>query len=467
MNYQEIADQIFKAYDIRGLVPTQLNTRNCFYLGLAFSKLIASGKIGVCHDMRKDSELFAKAFIAGIAAVGREAVYFGKLTTDAGYFAMNHNKLSAVVVITASHNPGQYNGMKFYRQEQAEVVAITADSGLQQLKKYFLEVSKENKFDSKLISKNKLQINDILDSYFNYITSFAKLTKPLNIAIDFGNGMAGIFASRIKKIKQLTTTLLYQELDGSFPNHLANPMLPETLVDLQRTVKSDKLDLGFAFDGDGDRLGVVDDQGNILDGNTIGCILADYYLTKYPKSKIILSISSSRDLELVAKKHSSKVIYSKQGRFVAEKMREEGAVLGLEPSCHYYLIDNFGLDSGLVAAFIVLNILANSSLKLSETVKQYQHHYRSGEINFVTDQADLIILATKKYFQKNNATQAKINHLDGLRIDLDDSWFGIRKSNTEPLLRLNIEAASIKKLQKLQSELLNLLESKGATIANP
>ena len=443
-------DAIFKAYDIRGKVGSELTPEVAEQIGRAFADwLPKKGALAVGRDMRPDSRELAEALINGLLSQGRDVWDIGEVTSDMIYFAVGDNKLAGGAVVTASHNPGEYNGIKFCREEAKPVGEA---SGLFDVR----DLAKSGKF--KAAGKaGKLVQKDTTEDWISHVLSFidpAKL-KPLHIAVDAGNGMAGKVFPELEPFVPFKVEELYFELDGTFPNHVANPLVPENLKDVRAAIKKHGCDAGVAFDGDGDRAVLIDEKGEPLSGTVMTALLADHFLKLHPGATILLNAICGRSAAETVKKAGGKPVRTRVGHsFIKGDMREHGALFAGEHSGHYYFKDNYMADSGLIAAVIGLYILSTSGKKLSELAAPHRKAYvQIQETNFeVDDKAAAIEKAAKAF--KHGAS----DRLDGLTVNFQEAWFNVRPSNTEALLRLNAEASSSEELEKLVAGVKKILK---------
>lgn len=445
----ELIDTIFKAYDIRGRVGSELTPKVAQKVGRAFADwLPKAGPVGVGRDMRPDSKELAESLIEGLRMQGRDVLDIGEVTSDMIYFAVGHNKLAGGAVVTASHNPGEYNGIKFCREEARPVGEAT---GLFEVR----DLAKAGKF-SAAAKPGKLVEKDVMEDWITHVLSFinADKLKPLHIAVDAGNGMAGKVFPELEPYVPFRVEELYFELDGTFPNHIANPLEPKNLVDVQAAIKKYGCDAGVAFDGDGDRAVLIDEKGEPLTGTVMTALLADYFLKLHPGAIILLNAICGRAAAETVKKAGGKPVRTRVGHsFIKGDMRTHGAVFAGEHSGHYYFKDNYMADSGLIAAVIGLYILSTSGKRLSELAKPHRKAYvQIQETNFEVDDKQAAIAKAAKAYE-----HAESNRLDGLTINFDEAWFNIRPSNTEPLLRLNAEAKSSEELEELVADVKKLL----------
>lgn len=440
-------DNIFKAYDVRGKVGTELNKDSVERIGKAVATwLPTSGVVAVGRDMRPDSEELANALISGLTAQGRDVWDIGEVTSDMIYFATGHFKLAGGVMITASHNPGEYNGIKFCG-EGAKPIGI--ESGLLDIK----QLAIANQWDKETLGK--VTTKDVTEEWLDHALSFISpdKLKPLSVVIDAGNGMAGKVIPELEPYLPIKVDEMYFELDGTFPNHVANPIEPENIKDLIAKVKMEKADVGIAFDGDGDRAVLIDEKGNALSGTVLTAMLAEYFLKKNPGSIILYNATCGWVVPETIEKNGGKPIRTKVGHsYIKAEMRTNNAIFAGESSGHYYFKDNFMADSGLIAALVALQILSKSGLPLSKLAAKYTKYHHIPETNFkVEDKQTIMDNISKQY------SDYKQDRLDGLTIWLEDSWANIRPSNTEPILRLNAEAKSEQSLTKLVNNITGII----------
>lgn len=440
---------IFKAYDVRGKVGDELNPEVVERIGRAVATWLPSkGTVAVGRDMRPDSAELAGALIEGLTKQDRDVWDIGEVTSDMIYFTTGHYKLAGGIMITASHNPGDYNGIKFCG-ENAKPIGI--ESGLLEIR----DLATNNKWDtpSKL---GEITQKDVTEQWLEHVLSFVdtKKLKPLKVVIDAGNGMAGKIVPELEPYVPFDVTEMYFELDGTFPNHIANPIEPANIVDLIKRVKSEKADIGVAFDGDGDRAVLIDETGQALSGTVMTAMLADYFLQKTPGSTILYNATCGWVVPETITKAGGKPIRTKVGHsFIKADMRKHSALFAGESSGHYYFKDNFMADSGLIAAMVALHILSNSSKKLSQIVKQYQKYHHIPETNFTVADKQKITQKLSQEFKDH-----KQGTLDGLTITLPNAWCNIRPSNTEPILRLNAEAKTKAELDQLVAKVTAIIK---------
>ena len=427
-------DQIFKAYDVRGVVPDQLDASLAYAIGGAFAQFACpdGGTVLVARDMRPSGVELTKAFTEGVTDQGVDVVDLGLASTDLLYFASG--KLDAPgAMFTASHNPAQYNGIKFCL---AGAKPVGQDTGLARIKE--LAAAGPVRDGSK--PGGSVTERDLLADFGAHVMSFVDVAKmkPLKVVADTANGMGGHVVPGVFAQLPFELEILYGELDGTFPNHPADPIQPENLVDLQKRLLETGADIGLAFDGDADRVFLVDDLGQPVSGSLTTSMVAKAMLEKKPGSTILHNLICSKAVAEVVRENGGTPIRTRVGHsFIKEEMAKTGAVFGGEHSGHYYFLDNYRADSGLIAAVVILEMLCTSGQKLSELRKPFERYAASGEINTTVDDAEAVIERIAAHYE---AAGASLDRMDGLTVDLGDWWFNLRPSNTEPLLRLNLEA---------------------------
>jgi phosphomannomutase len=429
---------VIKAYDVRGLVGTEIDESFVRDLGAAFARLMRSEgahQVAIGYDMRDSSPSLAAAFGDGVTGQGLDVVRIGLASTDQLYFASGLLDCPGAM-FTASHNPAAYNGIKLCR---AGAKPVGADTGLTSISDDLIAgVTTDND------SRGTITDQDVLAEYGVFLRSLVDTDglRPLRVAVDAGNGMAGHTApAALGAIDSLTLLPLYFELDGSFPNHEANPLDPANLADLQAFVRDSDADIGLAFDGDADRCFVIDERGLPVTPSTVTALVAARELGREIGATVIHNLITSRAVpELVIERGGTPVRSRVGHSYIKALMAETGAIFGGEHSAHYYFRDFWGADSGMLAALYVLAALGNQQRPLSEVTADYQRYESSGEINFTVDDSASCVEAVLKAF---GSRIQSLDHLDGVTVDLgEDSWFNLRTSNTEPLLRLNVEGRS-------------------------
>ena len=444
---------IFKAYDIRGLVDSEITPDFTFATGLAFARFLQQERqpatVVVAQDMRPSSPALADAFSAGVTATGLDVIRIGLASTDMLYFASGKLGLPGAM-FTASHNPAAYNGIKLCLSGARP---IGKESGLQVIERF---VRQGSPLEIRSVGVETKQ--DMLEEYVDHLLSLVNLDsiRPLTVVIDAGNGMAGHTAPAIFARLNCTVIPMYYELDGSFPNHEANPIDPDNLRDLQRAVKKHKADLGLAFDGDADRCFLVDENGQAINPSDLTSLIAHRELVKHPGSTIIYNLISSRAVLEVIAENGGTGLRSRVGHsYIKAMMAESEAIFGGEHSGHFYFKDFWRADSGALAALHAIAALGERKKSMSQILAPYQRYVCSGEINSKVNDAQAAMAGVEKAFAKRKAVE--VDHLDGLSVIGDTWWFNLRPSNTEPLLRLNVEAKTAAAMKKLRDELLSLL----------
>ncbi len=440
---------IFKAYDIRGTVPEQLTPEIAYQIGNSLAGYLKPKSIAVGRDMRVSSDQLFDGLSEGIIDRGVDVVDLGMVSTDALYFAVGKYGYDGGVMITASHNPGHYNGFKVCRREAVPL------SGSEGLNIVVDDVAAEK--IEKSPSKGSIARRDISEDFTAHVLSFIDPTaiKPFSIAIDAGNGMAGNIVEPVFKRLPCRVTPLFFEPDGTFPNHEPNPIQPENLVDLQKAMRAGNCDLGAAFDGDADRMFLLDENGVSLGGDMVTALVADKILQSSSNETILYNLICSRAVsELVAKRGGQSVRTRVGHAIIKPLMKKHNAIFGGEHSGHFYFRENWFADSGLIALVVCLELLSKSEKSLAELVSEFDRFVRSGEINSRVDSIENKIDAVGKAF-----SDGEIDRLDGLTIQYSNWWFNLRPSNTEPLLRLNVEADNKALLDERVAALLEIIRN--------
>jgi phosphomannomutase len=439
-------DAIFKAYDVRGIYPDELDEPVARLIGNAFVAFTGSARVLVGRDARPSSEPLVAAFTEGALIAGADVVDLGLASTDLCYFAAGTLDAPAAM-FTASHNPAQYNGVKLCR---AGALPIGQDTGLAEIKAMVAGGLFERAEDP-----GRAERRDLLPAFVAHVHSFVDLDalRPLRVVADTANGVGGLIVPAVFAGLPFELTLLYGELDGTFPNHPADPTAVENLKDLQRAVLDTQAAVGLAFDGDADRVVLVDDQAQPMSGSTTTAMLAASILDQHPGEKIVHNLICSKAVPEIVREHGGEPIRTRVGHsFIKQVMAETGAIFGGEHSAHYYFRDNYRADSGIIAALLVLEQLSKFDEPLSELRGPFERYSMSGEINTrVTDPPAVIERVAAAY------ADAEQDRLDGLTVDLGDWWFNLRPSNTEPLLRLNLEARDRAACEQHTTEVLALV----------
>lgn len=452
MHISSVLDRIVKAYDVRGLSPQELSPAVAERLGAAFARWLTDNDHGtavvLAGDMRPTTNELIDALADGITGQGLDVVVAGLSSTDQLYFASGHLGLPGIQV-TASHNPAEYNGMKMCR---AMAAPIGADSGLEQIKALASEELEPAK------TRGARSTIDTLAAYADHLHALVPLEgiRPLKIVIDAGNGMAGLTAPAVLGSINAEITPMYFELDGAFPNHPADPLNPDNLVDLQEAVRASGADLGLAFDGDADRCFVIDERGEPVSPSAITALIAERELAKAPGETIVHNVITSKTVPEVVAAAGGVANRTRVGHSnVKERMAQTNAVFGGEHSAHYYFRDFYFADTGMLAAMHVLAALGEQDGPLSELVSRYDRYAASGEINSTVADTTQSLGLVRQHAEEMGA---RIDGLDGITAELPDgAWFNVRPSNTEPLLRLNVEAADPARMAQLRDELLALI----------
>jgi phosphomannomutase len=441
-------EKIFKAYDVRGIVPDQLDEQVAESVGAAFARLTEARSIVTVHDMRTSSPPLAEAFGRGAASQGADVIEGGLGSTDMLYYASGSLGMPGAM-ITASHNPAKYNGIKMCRSGARPIGAETGLTEIRDLAAAGLAPQG---------TPGVISHRDLLSGYAEHLKTLVDLSaiRPLTVAVDAGNGMAGHTVPKVFEGLPITLVPLYFDLDGTFPNHEANPIEPENLRDLQRAVLSAGADIGLAFDGDADRCFVIDERGRIVSPSVLTGLIAARELAREPGATVIHNLITSRAVPEIITEHGGVPVRTRVGHsFIKARMAETGAVFGGEHSGHFYFRDFWFADSGMLAGLHVLAALGSQGAPLSVLLAGYGRYAASGEINSeVTDQAGTTARVRAEFAGRPGV---RADDLDGLTISSADWWFNLRPSNTEPLLRLNAEAADEGTMLRLRDEVLGMV----------
>lgn len=448
--------QLVKAYDVRGVVPDQWDEKLAELFGAAFVQVTGASAIVTGHDMRPTSPGLSRAFARGAAARGVDVTEIGLCSTDQLYYASGALNLPGAM-FTASHNPAQYNGIKMSR---AGAAPVGQDTGLAEIRE-LVERWSEAGAPEAAAGTGTITQRDTLDDYAAHLRSLVDLTsiRPLKVVVDAGNGMGGHTVPTVFAGLPLDVVPMYFELDGTFPNHEANPLDPANIVDLQKRVREEGADLGIAFDGDADRCFVVDERGNPVSPSAITALVASRELARHGgKGTVIHNLITSWSVPEVVKENGGTPVRTRVGHsFIKAEMARTGAIFGGEHSAHYYFKDFWNADTGMLAALHVLAALGGQEGPLSSLVAQYDRYVGSGEINStVADQTDRLA-AIKAAYEGQEGVQ--LDELDGLTVTTSDWWFNVRPSNTEPLLRLNAEARDEATTAKIRDEVLAIIRA--------
>ncbi|MDQ3757789.1 MAG: phosphomannomutase/phosphoglucomutase [Actinomycetota bacterium] len=438
-------DGVFKAYDIRGTVPDQLDAPMCRAIGAAFARFAGAPRILVARDMRESGVDLGRAFAEGATSQGVDVVDLGLASTDLLYYAAGALDAPGAM-FTASHNPAQYNGIKLCL---AGAKPVGQDTGLAEIKKMATEGLPA------AATPGTVAQQDVLEAFAEHVVSFVDIDAlpPLKVVADTANGMGGLVVPKVFEKLPFELEILYPELDGSFPNHPADPIQPENLKDLQARVLERGADIGLAFDGDADRVFLVDEKAQPVPGSLTTAMVAASMLDKHPGDTIIHNLICSKAVPEIVREKGGTPVRTRVGHsFIKSVMADTGAVFGGEHSGHYYFRANYRADSGLIAAVVVLELLGKAGQPLSEVRKPFERYAASGEMNTeVADPHAVIERVAEAY------AHAEQDRLDGLTVDLGDWWFNLRPSNTEPLLRLNLEARTPEECDAHTDEVLSLI----------
>jgi phosphomannomutase len=448
---------LIKAYDVRGVVPDEWDEDVARAIGAAFAEFVhtetAATAVVTAHDMRASSVPLSRAFADGVTSRGLDVVEAGLGSTDMLYFAAGSLQLPGAM-FTASHNPARYNGIKMCR---AGAAPIGQDSGLATIR----ESAERNAYERTPERVGQVSARDVLHEYAAHLRSLVDLTaiRPLRVVVDAGNGMGGHTVPVVLEGLPLDVVPLYFELDGSFPNHEANPLDPANLVDLQEAVRREGADIGLAFDGDADRVFVVDENGDPVSPSAVTALVAVRELAKGRGTTIIHNLITSKAVPEIVREHGGEPVRTRVGHsFIKAEMARTDAVFGGEHSAHYYFRDFWRADTGMLAAMHVLAALGEQSRPLSEVTAAYSRYAASGEINSTVADAAASAAAVRSSFAEQEGV--RVDDLDGLTVELPDgAWFNLRASNTEPLLRLNVEAPDEARMAELRDTVLGMVRA--------
>jgi phosphomannomutase len=439
---------IFKAYDIRGSYPDELDETMARKIGAAFVRLLNAQRIVIGRDMRLSASALTKAFVEGAISSGAAVTDIGMVTTPLLYYAIAAGRFDGGAMVTASHLPGGMNGLKLCREE---AIPLSGDQGLPELERLVHEKPPVQKSHTSTGSYEEL---DMVGGYIEKLSNFVHNPTSLKIVVDAGNGMAGpeVFAL-FKRFPVWTLIPLYMEPDGRFPHHIANPLLPDATRDLQVMVLREKADIGVAFDGDADRCGFIDEKGKRVPEDLVTALIAEFLLTKEPGATILYDLRSSRIVPETITRLGGKAVRTRVGHaFIKARMREENALFAGELSGHYYYRDMGFTDNALFTMIQMLNFLSLKKMPLADLMHPLRTYYATEEINIKVKDKNAVFAALEA-----NYTDAQQDHLDGLSIEYDTWWFNLRTSNTEPLMRLNLEANDSTTQEEKRKEVLNII----------
>ncbi|HET7236393.1 MAG TPA: phosphomannomutase/phosphoglucomutase [Actinomycetota bacterium] len=442
--------RIFKAYDVRGVVPDELDEDVARAVGSAFADWAGVGTVAVGYDCRLSSPSLAAALRDGIAARGSDVLDLGLASTDLLYFASGSLNVAGVM-LTASHNPPQWNGMKFCLPGARPV---GEDTGLAEIRSR----AERDEYPA-ATSRGTIAERDLLDAYADHVLTFvdASAMRPLIVVADTANGMGGLIVPAVFDRLPVTLVHLFPELDGTFPNHPADPIDPENQRDLKREVLARGADIGLAFDGDADRVFVVDERAEGVSGSEVTALVAGAMLEQHPGAPVVYNLICSWAVPEVIRERGGQPVRTRVGHsFIKQVMADTGAVFGGEHSGHYYFRDNYRADSGLIAAVVVLQQLSRADVPLSQVLEPFRRYRASGEINSrVGDQVGKVEEVADAF------AEGRQDRTDGLTVEFDDWWFNVRPSNTEPLVRLNVEARTEELLKAKTEEVLRIIRDEG------
>ena len=447
-----INTSVFKAYDVRGLYPSEITEDLFHQLGRAFAAYLGPGRYAVTRDMRVSSPSLAAAFIEGARVQGAAIYDYGLMGTDQMYYAVAADHLDGGAQITASHNPGEYNGCKMVRRE---AFPLSGEAGIKEMKDMIVAGA----IPPPAATPGTVERRDIMDRYVQHVMSFVdpSAIKPFNVVLDAGSGVAGIVAPRLFDQLPCRTTRLCFEVDGTFPNHEANPLIEENRRDIVERVVAEKADIGIAWDGDADRCFFIDGSGEFIAGDFITALLAEAFLLKHPGSTIIYDVRASYAVKDVVAKHGGTALMNRVGHaFIKRRMREDNAIFGGEVTGHYYFRDNFFAHNGFIPALLFLELMSKKGLSLRDLLKPLRERYFiSGEIN--TKVPNMAVVDEKIGLLARHYAKGHVYTLDGVSVEFDDWHFNVRPSNTEPLLRLNLEGTTPEIMERRRDEVLSLI----------
>ncbi len=449
-----INESIFKAYDVRGIYPGEINEDAARLIGRAFVAYLGAQRIGTGRDMRTSSPSISAAFIDGAREQGASIVDYGMIGTDMLYYGVARDGLDGGVMVTASHNPGGYNGMKMVRRE---AFPLSGDEGLAEIR----EMAAKNTFPAAPGPRGTVETKPLLADYIEHILSFIDpaVIKPFNVVLDAGSGMGGLVAPPLFDRLPCRTTRLCFDIDGTFPNHEANPLIEENRRDIVERVIAEKADIGIAWDGDADRCFFIDGSGEFIAGDFVTALLAEAFLLKHPGAKVVYDVRASYAVKDIVGHYGGTALMNKVGHsFFKRRMRDENAIFGGEVTGHYYFRDNFYADNGFIPALLILELMSKKGKTLSELLAPLRAKYFiSGEIN--TKVADMKQIPAKLDQLSAKYSNGTTYQMDGFSAEYPEWHFNVRASNTEPLLRLNLEALTPEMMERKRDEVLALIRS--------
>ena len=449
-----IQPSIFKAYDVRGLNPAEVNEEAARQIGRGFVAYLEAKRIAVSRDMRLSSPSVAAAFIEGAREQGADVVDYGMIATDMLYFAVARDDHDGGVEITASHNPKQYNGIKLVRRE---AFPLSSEAGLAEIRDMIVAGT----LPPPAAKPGSLSQMEVVDDYVKHVMSFIdpSIVKPYNVVLDAGSGMAGLVAPRLFDLLPCRTTRLCFDIDGTFPNHEANPLIEENRVDITERVIRERADIGIAWDGDADRCFFIDGTGEFIAGDFVTALLAEAFLLRHPGAKVLYDVRASYAVKDTVERYGGTALMNRVGHaFFKRRMREEGAIFGGEVTGHYYFRDNFFADNGFIPALLMLELMSRKGQTLHELLAPLREKYFiSGEIN--TKMPDMRLVDEKIDALNARYVDGKTYTMDGVSVEYPDWHFNVRASNTEPLIRLNLEATTQAMMDAKRDEVLAFIRS--------
>jgi phosphomannomutase len=452
MTAVNVNPDVFKAYDVRGLYPSEITEDLFHLLGRAFVAYLGRGRYGVTRDMRVSSPSLSEAFITGAREQGGDVIDYGLAGTDVMYFAVAADDLDGGAQITASHNPKQYNGCKLVRRE---AFPLSGESGIKEMKQMILDGT----LPPPATARGRLETRNVMDRYVDHVMSFIDrdVIKPFNVVLDAGSGVGGAIAPRLFDQLPCRTTRLCFEVDGTFPNHEANPLIEENRRDITAAVVAEHADVGIAWDGDGDRCFFLDGAGEFIAGDFITALLAEAFLMKNPGATIIYDVRASYAVKDTVARYGGRALMNRVGHaFIKARMREEDAIFGGEVTGHYYFRDNFYADNGFIPALLILELMSKKGQSLRDLLEPLREKYFiSGEIN--TKVSSMAAVNEKLEALAREYGHGLMYRLDGVSAEFDDWHFNVRASNTEPLLRLNLEGLTPEIMQRRRDEVLGII----------
>ena len=448
----QINPDIFKAYDVRGLYPGEINEQMARLIGRGLATYLRVPAIAVSRDMRLSSPALSAAFIDGVRSQGTDVIDYGMMGTDMLYFAVVRDGLGGGAQITASHNPKQYNGVKMVR---AEALPLSGDAGIGDIR----DMIATDRLPPPAARPGSLSSRSVVSDYVEKVMSFVDPTviKPFSVVLDAGSGMAGLVAPAMFDRLPCKTTKLCFTIDGNFPTHEANPLIEENRRDITAEVVRQKADIGIAWDGDADRCFFIDGSGEFISGDFVTALLAEAFLLKYPGSTIVYDLRASHAVKDMVAQYGGRALMNRVGHaFIKQRMRDEDGVFGGEVTGHYYFRDFYYADNGLIPALLMLELMSKKNKSLHELLQPFRERYFiSGEIN--TKLASMQEVPRKLAAIEKRYADATIAKMDGVSVDYADWHFNVRPSNTEPLLRLNLEAATPEMMERKRDEVLELI----------